>query len=109
MKKLPNKRIAREKMALAIQKGELKRLCCEKCGEVKSEGHHNDYSKPLMVTWLCKKHHNEWHKNNKTPIGYVDDFIIRISKKSYEKLRLASYKQNKSMCKIIKEIVDESE
>lgn len=45
----------------AIRKGRLVRLPCEKCGEPKTEAHHDDYSKPLEVRWLCRKHHVEIH------------------------------------------------
>lgn len=41
----------------AIRNGTLKRLPCEKCGEVKTDAHHEDYTKPLEVRWLCKVHH----------------------------------------------------
>jgi len=35
---------------------------CEVCGSTKNiEGHHEDYSKPKDITWLCKKHHDERH------------------------------------------------
>lgn len=37
---------------------------CEICGDTKSEAHHDDYSKPLDVRWLCRRHHVEWHCNN---------------------------------------------
>jgi hypothetical protein len=33
---------------------------CEICGDT-SEKHHDDYSKPLQVRWLCKKHHEQLH------------------------------------------------
>ncbi len=47
-------------MALnAIQAGRLVRQPCQECGEVRSEAHHEDYSKPLEVIWLCKPHHRE--------------------------------------------------
>lgn len=33
--------------------------CCEGCGQDKAlEKHHPDYSKPLLVVWLCKPCHS---------------------------------------------------
>lgn len=34
---------------------------CEICGETKVHAHHDDYSKPLDVRWLCVKHHTLHH------------------------------------------------
>jgi len=45
-----------------IKTGHVKRQPCEVCGSLKSEGHHDDYSKPLDVKWLCLKHHRERHR-----------------------------------------------
>jgi len=45
----------------AIRRGKLIRQPCVKCGNPKSEGHHTDYSKPFLVTWLCRPHHMEAH------------------------------------------------
>jgi hypothetical protein len=37
-------------------------LPCEVCGSTnKIQAHHDDYSKPLNVRWLCAKHHIELH------------------------------------------------
>lgn len=45
----------------AILSKKLIRKPCEVCGNPKSEAHHEDYSKPLEVVWLCFKHHRERH------------------------------------------------
>lgn len=63
----PSKRLAHIKCGNAIRDGRLIRQPCETCGEAKSQAHHDDYSKPLDVRWLCSKHHAEWHRYN-TPI-----------------------------------------
>lgn len=61
--KYPIRRAARIAVGNAIARGGLIRLPCEKCGEVKVHAHHDDYSKPLSVRWLCVVHHREHHKN----------------------------------------------
>jgi len=56
------KKTAHQKVAYAIQKGELVRQPCERCGTTEHVvGHHEDYNKPLEVVWLCKHHHKERH------------------------------------------------
>jgi len=37
---------------------------CEVCGSSFVHGHHDDYTKPLEVRWLCPTHHKQWHKEN---------------------------------------------
>lgn len=49
----------------AVRDGRLIRMPCEVCGSTdRIHAHHDDYSKPLDVRWLCPKHHAEWHKHN---------------------------------------------
>lgn len=48
-----------------IRKGNLRRMPCEICKSLVTEAHHDDYSFPLVVRWLCKEHHMEWHRFNK--------------------------------------------
>lgn len=60
----PVKRAAHIATGNAIRDGRLIREPCEVCGEVDAQAHHDDYSKPLDVRWLCTTHHAEWHKHN---------------------------------------------
>lgn len=46
----------------AVKWGHMKKHPCFVCGEIKTQGHHADYSRPLDVVWLCKKHHVETHQ-----------------------------------------------
>ncbi len=50
----------------ALANGFIVKTVCIVCGN-KSEAHHADYSRPLDVVWLCRKHHKESHKSSKTP------------------------------------------
>ena len=56
------KRRAKEIVRNAILHRGLKKDVCKVCGEENSHGHHEDYHKPLEVTWLCRKHHTEYHQ-----------------------------------------------
>lgn len=59
----PIKVQARLEVNKAINRKELMRLPCEFCGSSEDiEGHHEDYTKPLEVIWLCQKHHHEHHE-----------------------------------------------
>jgi hypothetical protein len=49
----PAKARAHSLVARAIAKGELVRQPCELCGDFPTEAHHEDYSKPLEVLWVC--------------------------------------------------------
>ena len=45
----------------ALLEGQLVRQVCEKCSNPKTHAHHPSYAKPLEVTWLCFKHHQQAH------------------------------------------------
>lgn len=56
------KKLARVAVQKAIQKGALVPKPCEVCGFFRAEAHHDDYTKPLQVRWLCNTHHDEHHR-----------------------------------------------
>lgn len=56
------KRKAQTELGNAVRDGKVKRQSCERCGSLRTQGHHEDYSRPLEVMWLCPKHHGERHR-----------------------------------------------
>lgn len=58
-----SKATARSYANVYVKRGGLKPQTCEVCGE-KAEKHHDDYSKPLEVRWLCRKHHLGLHRQS---------------------------------------------
>ena len=57
----PDRDRARSAVKNAIKRGDLVREPCEVCGQEKSQAHHDDYSRPLKVRWLCFRHHRAEH------------------------------------------------
>ena len=60
-KNYPQKYVAHYAVSNAIRDGRLIRGSCEVCGAENAHAHHDDYTKPLEVRWLCRKHHLEHH------------------------------------------------
>jgi hypothetical protein len=50
------------KLNRAVKDGRINKGRCVVCGSKKVVGHHENYAKPLKVTWLCQKHHVHLHK-----------------------------------------------
>lgn len=60
----PLTRQCRRKLNYEIESGKLERgTCCEDCKttEERIVGHHENYNKPLEVTWLCQSCHMRRH------------------------------------------------
>lgn len=62
----PHKNRARSRITGLILRGKLKRPArCQRCGcRCSPEAHHPDYSKPLVVRWLCAPCHRKVHFRN---------------------------------------------
>ena len=61
MAKYPEKWKARSQLRNAVKLGNIQKQFCRVCGEIKVQGHHDDYSKPFDVIWLCQQHHTKKH------------------------------------------------
>lgn len=64
----PEKRAAHVILGNAVRDGRIEKpLSCSKCGEFKPSrqihAHHNDYTKPIDVVWLCTYCHKSEHKD----------------------------------------------
>jgi hypothetical protein len=67
----PKKYKAHNAVNNAIRDNKLVKQPCEICGSEDSNGHHDDYDKPLDVRWLCEEHHKQWHDINGEGINGV--------------------------------------
>ena len=70
VKRNPEKRKASFLLNRAIRSGLISRGKCVNCESMERvHGHHDDYSKPLDVVWLCAtchpKHHAKMRENNR--------------------------------------------
>lgn len=57
------KRAAHKAVEYALMRGDLIRQPCERCAsETNVQAHHDDYSRPLDVMWLCQPCHIQRHR-----------------------------------------------
>jgi ribosomal protein S27AE len=57
------------RVSRALAKGVLKKQNCQHCGRADSQAHHEDYSKPLDVMWLCSTCHGALHAKQRRGIA----------------------------------------
>lgn len=66
----PMRKAAHHAVGNAIRDGKLVRQPCEVCQSTdRIHAHHDDYTKPLDVRWLCEPCHKEWHRHNEPIYG----------------------------------------
>lgn len=75
----PSRYRAHVAVGKALARGELVKQPCEVCQttEGRIDAHHDDYSKPLKVRWLCRKHHNLLHSRGEDLFGPEVNVSIR--------------------------------
>ena len=79
-----DKERARAAVTNAIRAGKLARGKCEQddSGVCKGriEGHHDDYSRPLDVRWLCLRHHRRFHEDHPVSGGATETGTAKRSR-----------------------------
>jgi len=60
---------AHSKVNYAIRTGKLIKEPCCMCGSIMVQAHHDDYSQPLVIMWLCAIHHKSRHAF----LDYIED------------------------------------
>ena len=100
------KRLARRLATQAISKGILVRPnnCTECKKATKVHAHHNNYTKPLEVTWFCSKCHWKWHKINgfssvrNTPKD-IYRYVLSINSIIHSKIKAVAMREKRSLTK----------
>ena len=61
--KYPEKVKAQQLLNYPTKNRNVKKSACVVCGVTQGiDGHHPDYTKPLIVIWVCPIHHKQIHK-----------------------------------------------
>lgn len=78
-KKYPEKAKARDHVNYALETGRLKRsIICQRCkAETHCEAHHEDYTKPLDVIWLCDTCHKKRHVEIRKQKRKLEELLLQ--------------------------------
>ena len=57
--------IARSYANVYQRRGKITPEPCSVCRDPVAQKHHEDYSRPLQITWLCRKCHQKRHSDDK--------------------------------------------
>jgi hypothetical protein len=56
---------ARSYAGVYLRRGKIEKAPCQECGNRNSQMHHDDYSKPLVIKWMCRPCHMAYHRSMK--------------------------------------------
>jgi hypothetical protein len=92
--KLSIKKVARNKVNYLIKRGKLTRnpYCLRCFKKAFTDAHHPDYSKPLLVEWLCSECHDKEHYD----LRYR---LVQERRKIFEPCQCGKKAFVKNMCK----------
>ncbi|MFA4834882.1 MAG: hypothetical protein WC749_02255 [Dehalococcoidia bacterium] len=100
---------AHDRVAVAVKRGELiKPDTCSMCGEKKIiMAHHNDYSKPLDIIWVCQACHMKIHRGAPISQGKLVRTIVQLPDETFEWIRHEAFEQKISIAELIRRIIDD--
>ena len=113
-RRYPERQAARAAVHRALKSGVLvKAGFCGGCGtgDDALEGHHTDYSRPLLVQWLCKRCHRKADKLMTGPTK-TTKITMRIDHDTLRDFAAAAKAKGSTMSKLIRtliaNVIDES-
>lgn len=73
-KRVPDyiKAFARERANEYLKYSNIKKPCCQICGEAKTEMHHMDYAMAYFVNFLCRSCHSRVTHRELNPPNYIN-------------------------------------
>lgn len=74
VKRNPKTRKAQQVVSGQVKRGKMTRQPCCVCNQPNADAHHEDYSRPLDLVWLCDKHHKQRHVAIQQGIALQDSF-----------------------------------
>lgn len=82
-KKYPEHHKTRQAFTRAVFEGLIERKPCIVCASLNANGHHEDYSKPFDVIWLCTLHHGRRHVEIRKGILLSQGFLGAVVKHQF--------------------------
>lgn len=108
---LTEKNAARRAVQIAVATGRLVRQPCEQCGAEPTHGHHDDYSQPLMVRWLCAPCHRaapSHGRPGRPPRGYPRERVtVDVCEPEATMLRIAMVREQMRLTPILRRAIVE--
>lgn len=93
-------------VASALKRGLLVRGRCEVCGEERVEAHHDDYSRPLDIRWLCRTHHRRLHGRHRSDVDWRTDGSViatfKLPADEYERLEQVARDEERSVSAVLR-------